>query len=211
MPDEVHNPLGDASRLATVTSTSLLEGLRGSGNDEAWVPFVERYRPLIVRYARRLGLGEVDAEDVAQSSLLGFAKSYADGRYEREQGRLRAWLFGIVRKQVLHWQRGAGELARRGMAAEGGSGELDLSAPPGELERCWEDEWRNGVLAACLDLVRNEVESETLLAFERFAIEGQPVDEVAVALNLTPNAVYGAKRRVLRRLHELQPLMEDIW
>ncbi len=41
--------------LQTITSTSLLEGLKSPDNRSVWTTFDERYRPMIVRYAQRLG------------------------------------------------------------------------------------------------------------------------------------------------------------
>ena len=37
------------------------------------------------------------------------------------------------------------------------------------------------------------------------------VEDVARRLKMTPNAVYGAKRRVLARIKEIQPFVEDVW
>jgi RNA polymerase sigma-70 factor (ECF subfamily) len=59
--------------------------------------------------------------------------------------------------------------------------------------------------------VRSEVKPETMRAFERFALDELPADEVAAELGLTQNAVFGAKRRVLGRIRELLPLVEDTW
>ena len=211
MPEPRSNHNGrEEQPVYTVTSTSLLEGLEDPSNDVIWLQFVERYRPLIVRYGRRLGLESNDAEDVAQASLMAFCEAYRERKYRRERGRLREWLFGIVHNQVRNWQRRS---ARRGAVlsethADGALG--DLESREG-LEQEWAEEWRASVAVACLDEVRREVQPTTFRAFELFALEGRPADEVAVELGLTPNAVYGAKRRILRRVRELRPLMEDVW
>lgn len=199
----------DRGEGATVTSTTLLEGLRDPANQAVWLTFVGRYRPLIVRYGERLGLSAEDAEDVAQASLLAFCEAYRERRYERVRGRLREWLFGIVHNQVRNWQR---RHARPEAVPETkAEGLLDgLESREGQ-EQLWEAEWRDSVARACLDLVRSEVQASTFEAFERFALEGRPAEEVAAELGLTPNAVYTAKRRVLRRVRELRPLLEDAW
>jgi RNA polymerase sigma-70 factor (ECF subfamily) len=199
-----------AGTFVTVTSTTLLDGLRDPGNQTIWDQFVDRYRPLVVQYGRRLGLSGDDAEDVAQASLMAFCEGYRRDKYRRERGRLREWLFGIVHNQVRNWQRRQG---RRGSAvsdtkAEGLLAGLESSE---SLEQLWDEEWRAAVARACLEQVRLEVQEATFQAFERFAIEGRPAEEVAAELGLTPNAVYGAKRRILRRVRELRPLMEDAW
>jgi RNA polymerase sigma-70 factor (ECF subfamily) len=196
--------------VVTVTSTTLLEGLRDPGNQTVWLQFVDRYRPLILKYGQRLGLSGEDAEDVAQTSLIGFCESYRGQKYERERGRLREWLFGIVHNQVRNWQRrqGRGGAAVSETKAEGLLGGLESRE---SLEQVWEEEWRGAVARACMDEVRREVQESTFRAFELFVLEGRPAEEVSAELGISPNAVYGAKRRILRRVRELKPFMEDVW
>lgn len=52
------------------TQSSLLLRLRDARDEEAWNHFVEVYAPLVYRYARRRGLQDCDAGDVAQDVLL---------------------------------------------------------------------------------------------------------------------------------------------
>jgi RNA polymerase sigma-70 factor (ECF subfamily) len=191
--------------LATVTSTTLLEGLRDPANEAVWEQWVARYRPLVVRTASRVGVPEVDAEDVAQNALLAFALAYREGRYERTRGRLRAWLFGIVSNQVLRWRE---RRARVGAREEETLGELTA---PDELEALWNEEWRAAVLRQCFAALRPEFQETTLEAFERFVLRGEPARDVARGLGLTENAVFGAKRRVLRRLRQIEPMMDEIF
>ena len=192
--------------LPTVTSTTLLEGLRDPRNDAVWLQFVERYRPLIVRYARRFGVSAEDAEDVAQTSLLAFCEAYRGRKYQRERGRLRSWLFGIVRNHVRKWRSSSRGRELQVEEIDALGIELD-----DEAERFWEEEWADAVAGECLEQVRRELEPNTYRAFELYALEKLPVDDVARRLKMTPNAVYGAKRRVLARIKEIQPFVEDVW
>ena len=189
--------------LATVTSTTLLEGLRDPANETVWEQWVDRYRPLVVRTARRVGVPDPDAEDVAQNALLAFALAYREGRYERSRGRLRSWLFGIVRNQVSRWRE---RRVHRPEEEEIGEVEVD-----GELEGVWEEEWRAAVLRQCFAALRPEFQESTLEAFDRFVLRGEPARSVAAELGLSENAVFGAKRRVLRRLRELEPMMGEVF
>jgi RNA polymerase sigma-70 factor (ECF subfamily) len=63
----------------------------------------------------------------------------------------------------------------------------------------------------CLRIVRSEVQPRTYEAFRRFAIEEQPASAVAEELGLSANAVFLAKSRILKRVRELMPLVEDVW
>jgi RNA polymerase sigma-70 factor (ECF subfamily) len=206
MPDS-----NDPSTFRTVTSTTLLDGLREAGNETVWSQFDARYRPVIVGYARKLGLNEADAHDAAQQGLIEFSRAYREGKYDRGKGRLRDWLFGIARIQILNWRR-----RHRGRAVQmlDKSGETNFFAAiedEDQLQQAWEDEWRQAVLRQCLEEVRREFDGKTLEAFELFAWKGQPAQEVADKLGMTPNAVFLVKHRVMKRIRQLMPAMEEIW
>lgn len=201
--------MDDRSELATggfVTCTTLLEGLKDRENQTVWRNYVERYRPLIVRYAAKLGVAGEDAEDVAQSTLLEFSTAYRAGLYDRDRGRLSSWLFGIARNQI--------RTAIRQRPAATALTPDDAHVPAVEdrdLEALWEREWRDAILWECLKVIRREVKPDTVRAFELFALEERPAQEVARELDLSENAVFLAKRRVVQRIGELMPLIQDIW
>ncbi len=195
----------------SLTSTHLLDGLKDPHNQAVWGQYVERYRPLLVRYGRRLGLREDEAEDVAQQILIEFSKAYQAGKYDRDKGRLRVWLFGIARNLIRNWQRRA---RRRERQVGFDSQQTDVFhriEDNDALGAAWEQEWRDAVLKQCLVQVRAEVQPQTFEAFERFAYSEKPAEEVARELGITANAVFSAKRRVLRRIRELMPLVDEQW
>ena len=198
----------DSHTHTFVTTTVLLEGLRDPRNQAVWDEFVQRYRPMVLLYARRLGLNSDDAQDVAQQSLLSFYTAYTQGKYQREKGRLRHWLFGIARHHVIHVfeQRST----RRVEPAGGGGLTGALSNVPAEdqLEQLWEQEWSAAVLRRCLQIVRSEFGHPMSQAFELFAWQGWPAKRVAEHLGMSENAVFIAKHRVLKRVRELMPDME---
>jgi RNA polymerase sigma-70 factor (ECF subfamily) len=197
--------------LSTVTNTFLLEGLQNPDNQVVWQEFVDRYRPLLVKYARRLGLKEADAQDASQQTLIAFCTAYQQGKYDREKGRLRIWLFGIARNQVMNMHR---RDKRKEVQVAEDSDQTNFFARQGnenELEQIWEEEWRDAVLRQCLEEVRKEVDPKTIEAFELFAWKGTPAQEVAEKLGMTANAVFIAKHRVMKRIKELLPQMEEVW
>ena len=196
--------------VTTATSTALLDGLRQSDAESVWSEFVDRYRPLIVRYAGRLGLATEDAEDAAQQTLTVFAQAYHQGKYDRAKGRLRHWLYGIARNQIRNWRR---RQPNRFVQIDSPSGKTDFFAglaDENELESVWDEEWRDAVLRECLAQVRREVQPATYEAFDLFALQGQAAQCVAEKLGITSNAVFGAKRRILKRIRELHETMEDL-
>ena len=200
------------SASLSMTTSHLLDGLKDPANQAVWQAYVGRYRPLVIQYGIRLGLSATDAEDAAQLSLIEFCSSYQANKYDRSRGRLRDWLFGIARNQVLNYRR---RHLHRGpmLIGDGSSGTDFFNALPDEesLTQVWEEEWRQAVLQQCLATVRAEVEPRTFEAFELFALKELPADEVAGRLGMTANAVFGAKRRILRRIREILPALQDEW
>ena len=63
-------------------------------------------------------------------------------------------------------------------------------------------EYREYVTRRAMELMQSDFEPATWRAFWATVVEGRPVDDTAAELGITPNAVYIAKGRVLRRLRE---------
>jgi RNA polymerase sigma-70 factor (ECF subfamily) len=190
------------------TTSTLLEGLREFGRDDAWSGFVERFRRPIVAFARRLGHSADDAEDIAQETLVVFAQSYRDGRYDRTKGRLSHWLFGIAYRQALkERERGARRQAAVPVQAQPDSF-LSLAPDERAATHVWDREWERSLLDECLSCVRQEVEPTTYAAFEMTVVHSRPAAEVAEALGVAVTAVYNAKHRVVQRLRDLRDLFE---
>ncbi len=193
------------------TRVSLLLRLRDPRDAAAWREFVELYLPLVYGYARKQGLQDADAADLAQEVLAAVAAAVGRLEYSPERGSFRNWLFTVVRHKLIDWQRGQGNRVQ-------GSGD---TATHQALEQCpvpqgepaeWEEEWRRQVFRWACEQVRREVTEPTWQAFWRTAFEEQPGKQVAGDLGLTVAAVYHARSRVLARLKELvQSAQENEW
>ena len=186
-----------------MTTSTILENLRDYRNRVAWDRFVGRFHRPILSFARDLGLGDADSEDVAQEALLAFAKAYREGRYDRFKGRLNKWLFGIVYRQVLHARH---QWAQRKAEVQVGNDATYWFGLPDKknAQQSWNITWQESILQHCLDQVRHEVEPKTFRAFEMTALAKRRPAEVAEQLGITRNAVFIAKHRVLQRLGKLQ-------
>ena len=90
-----------------VTTSTIIHDLRDLSNQTAWRSFVDRFHRPIVRFVTRMGFNGEDAEDVTQETLAAFADSLREGRYDRERGKLRTWLFGIAYNKGLDQKRKA--------------------------------------------------------------------------------------------------------
>ncbi|MBK7403317.1 MAG: sigma-70 family RNA polymerase sigma factor [Phycisphaerales bacterium] len=184
-----------------ITTTTVLHDLRDFANEDAWGRFVGRFRAPIASFGRSLGLPGPDAEDLAQQALTEFAAAYRDGRYDRQQGRLSSWLFGIAYRQGLRLLRES----RRQPVHDSGLAEAPDQAAATNM---WEGEWERAVLGQCIDRVRAEVEPQTFDAFALVVQRGLGPQEAAADLGISIKAVYNAKHRVLRRIRELRAELE---
>lgn len=183
------------------TTSQLLEALYDRGNQDAWRTCDARYRPIIVALARKLGLDDADAADVAQETMTRFLTEYQAGKYDRSRGRLGSWICGIARFRVADLRRS--QARRRQQRGESAIVNLPADA---DLEKMWDEEVRHAVIARSLDILRNEsrMNPRTIRAFEMVTFQQKPAAEVAAELGMTANDVYVAKNRAVERLRQIR-------
>ncbi len=186
--------------MITRTTTAMLEDLTDSTNDQAWREFDARFRPILIAFARKLGLGDADAADVAQETLARVVKSYRAGKYDRTRGRLHSWIVGIAQHCIHdHRATGAARREQRGVSAI-----IDLPQRD-RLAELWDQQCEREILQQALRTLGTETRTDarTIRAFELFALRHQPPEEVARDLGMTTNDVYLAKHRCLKRLRAI--------
>ena len=187
------------------TTTALLEGLVDGSNERVWLEFDERYRPILIGFARRMGLDDADAADMAQEAMLRFLQAYREGQYDRSRGRLRSWLTGIARNCMRDMRRRAERRReRRGMSAV-------VSIPSDdEMDAAWDAECERAILRRGLDELRSTTRTDerTILAFERLMLDDRRPADVASEMSITLNEVYLAKHRCLKRLRDIVGRLE---
>lgn len=181
------------------TRESLLVQVQSPLNREAWDQFSQLYRPVIYRLARRRGLQEADAQDVAQQVLMAVAS--AIGRWEKSdpEVRFRHWLRRVARNAILN------ALSRqpRDRAAGGTSAQELLRELPGEdpeSDQEIELEYRRELYLRAAIIVRGDIEPGTWRAFELTVIENRSIEEAAAELNKPVGTVYAARSRIMQRL-----------
>lgn len=177
------------------TSVSLLQRLRQPTDDAAWEQFVHLYTPLLFFWARRLGLQESDAADLVQEVFTLLIRklpsfTYDDGRSFRN------WLRTVLRNKAIARMRGPNVLTTASQLPP-----TDVAAPdPAEVVS--DEEFRQALALRALQLMQKEFQPTTWKACWEYLAVSRPAAEVAAELGITPNAVYLATSRVLRRLRE---------
>jgi RNA polymerase sigma-70 factor (ECF subfamily) len=193
----LHRRIGSyrRTRLHT-TPVSLLEQLRRPGDEASWVRFVRLYYPLIYDWARRAGAGHEDAADLVQEVLTVLIRKLPEFEYDPSKT-FRGWLHTVTRNAWRRHRRRAPRLLIEAVDLA----EIDAEGdPPGRGFE--EDEYRRSLVFRALQVMRVDFQPASWRACWENVVEGRPAGEVARELGITVNAVYLAKSRVLRRLHQ---------
>lgn len=193
--------------MNNTTQVALLERLREGEGVMAWDEFFGRYWHLVFVTARNRGCQEHTAEEIVQEVMLTVFQQRDVFQYDPSKGRFRDWLRTVVRNAVAKHRR---EPAQR-VRARGGESDVPLPEPIGDvgLDDAWDAAFERSLLTALLDVVRREVAPETYQAFELVTFQGFSGADVASITGLTRNAVYLARKRVLRRLQQLGASYRD--
>ncbi len=184
------------------TTTQILEDLKNSNDTAGWSSFRDYFYPVLVRFAKRLGITDNDAEDIAQETIVTFLKAYRTDKYCRQQGKLSHWVLGVARNVIRTHYRKHSKIAAPANSNSTASLWQNIEDEHA-IQHTWRTEWRNVLLERCLVQARKEFDSKTFLVFELYALRQKPVAQVCEELNLSPNAVYIAKNRVLTRIRLL--------
>jgi RNA polymerase sigma-70 factor (ECF subfamily) len=177
---------------------SLLSRLRDPADASSWREFDGRYRDLVLRYCRRSGLQESDAEDVRQLLMMTLARRMRTFEYRPEAGRFRDYLRICTRHAI------AKHLSRQDDGANGLS-PVDMEALEDTsavaADELWEAEWRSHHLRQAMGKARSVFERRSLDVFERI-LAGDRAEDVAASFGMSAAAVYKVKQRVKDFLRE---------
>ena len=176
---------------------------------EAWQLLCRLYGPVVYRWVRRAGFSEDDASDIGQEVFQTVFVRITD--FERRRlGSFRCWLRGITRNKIGDHGR---RLAKLPVAEGGSDANLrwhQVAAPDSIMADENEGAAEREVFLEACGLIRCDYAEHTWDAFWRSAVVGQPSDEIAAELRMTPKAVRQAKYRILQRLRaEFGDLLED--
>ncbi len=185
-----------------MTRPSLLVRIRDARDGRAWAEFLEIYAPLIRRLARRGGLQEADADDLAQDVFRAVASAIDRWDPDPARGSFRGWLFRITRNLMMNLIAARRRLPRGGGDTDVGRLLDEQPAPDEGATALFDAESRRQLFLWAVEQVRPEFRETTWQAFCRTAIEGQKPSEVADALGLSAGAVYVCRNRVMARIRQ---------
>jgi RNA polymerase sigma-70 factor (ECF subfamily) len=184
------------------TSHSLIDQLSNELDGESWPRLVELYSPLLRGWLDRYGVQAADADDLIQDVLMVVMRELPGFRHNQQPGAFRSWLRRIVVNRLRNFWRSSG----RGVG-NGGSHALrrldELEDETGHLSRIWDREHDRHLARKLLELIETRFSDKTRAAFRRLVLDGADPRQVASELDMSLNALFTAKSRVLRELRRI--------
>jgi len=206
---------GRSATNSVPTRWSLIGRLKEVGDDESWRQFADAYGPLIHTVALRSGLGDADAQEVVQETLLAVARKMPEFKCDPAAGSFKSWLLTLTRWRIIDQVR-----KRARASAEGGPPSAAKEPPrPGpddtastatieriadphspELAIVWGQEWEKHLLEAATDRVKQRVDPELFQLFDFHVLRGWPAAKVARKVGVSLPRVYFAKYKTSKLL-----------
>src|SRR5437870_2511314 len=95
------------------TRPSLLARLKDWSQQTAWRDFDHDYAPLLRNVARKAGLTDAEADEVAQATLIAVAKKIGEFKHAGNAGSFRNWLYQQARWRIADQFRARAKNAMR--------------------------------------------------------------------------------------------------
>lgn len=184
------------------TNVSLLSRIRDRADSSAWREFDRRYRELMLRYCRRRGMSQVDAEDVVQATLTGLSESLPRFTYDPNRGRFRDYLCRCVRNEIFRWTARPQVAARPLYNNEGRPIVEPPDAAASGADTTWEEEWVAHHYRRALEVIRKSFDARNVELFDR-SIAGASVELLASEFGVSVQTIYKARKRIRERMEEL--------
>lgn len=191
------------------TRSSLLQKIRDTGDHASWQRFFDQYAAYIHSIARKSRLNENDADDVVQNVLAELAKNADALKYDRTQGRFRAWLTTCAKRRTEDLRRKLHLRQQRethGLDQNEEQTEFILrQADTGEdaFAAMAEREWRALIRNTALAELKKEISPQHFSLFHARVIEEWDVPKIMQTFGVTRAQVDQAKCRIQPRYTEL--------
>ena len=194
------------------TKKTLLKRMQNC-DEISWEEFYRIYWGLVLCIGRKLGLAPDDCRDLMQEIMLDLFKEEVLLRYDASRGKFRTFFGTLVRNKAAKMLQDSACVPAHSQAGESGPGHVEK---PGEalfhpereegndpFRKMFDEEYRNCLLSAAIDELRNNVEPKTFAIFEMVVLQERPPKEVALHLGISRSVidVYCSRcRKTLRKI-----------
>ncbi|MBO4513622.1 MAG: sigma-70 family RNA polymerase sigma factor [Victivallales bacterium] len=178
--------------MAYTTRASLLRGIH-AGDEASWKRFWDFYSPLILFCGGLFGLLPDEKQDLRQDVMLAVMKDAPTPRYDSTLGRFRTYLQGIIRHK-------AQDILRRRIGDGVDISVIEQIPDDDYIQRKMDEEYENVIFNMALDELKDELDERQYIAYEMYALQNRPPEEVARILGMSVNQVYLAKSRGVKEM-----------
>jgi len=187
------------------TRSSVLKAVADTENAAAWNRLFDLYAGFVFSMARHKGLKPEDADDIVQVVFADLARNLPTFKYDREKGRFRSYLTGLVNWRVVDRlkasKRDAELKANFWEEAKAAGGDDDFS----------EREWQAAAMKEALRRMKPSVSPEHYAAFVASAVEGQDTDVVTKLYGISRDSLYQIRKRLTVKLHDkLEEVLDEM-
>ena len=178
------------------TRSSVLKAVADTENTAAWNRLFDLYAGFVFSIARYKGLNETDADDIVQVVFADLARNLPTFKYDREKGRFRSYLTGLVNWRVMD------RLKASKRDAELKAGFWEAAKAAGGDDEFSEREWQAAAMEEALRRMKPSVSPEHYAAFVASAVEGQDTDVVTKLYAISRDSLYQIRKRLTVKLHD---------
>ena len=182
------------------TRSSVLKAAADTENEAAWSRLFDLYAGFVFSIARHKGLKPEDADDIVQVVFADLARNLPTFKYDREKGRFKSYLTGLVNWRVIdrlkaskrdaELKAGFWEAAKAEAKAAGGNDDFSERA------------WQAAAMKEALRRMKPSVSPEHYAAFVASAVEGQDTDVVTKLYGISRDSLYQIRKRLTVKLHD---------
>ena len=181
------------------TRSSVLKAVADTENEAAWNRFFDLYAGFVYSIARSKGLKPEDADDIVQIVFCDLARTMPTFSYDREKGRFRSYLAGLVSWRVMDRLRSG----KRDADLKADFLEEVKSAGADGDDAFAEREWQAAAMEEALRRMRPDVSPEHYAAFIASAVEGQDTETVSKLYGISSDNLYQIRKRLTAKLKEI--------
>ena len=178
------------------TRSSVLKAVADTENEAAWSRLFDLYAGFVFSMARHKGLKPEDADDIVQVVFADLARNLPTFKYDREKGRFRSYLTGLVNWRVVD------RLKASKRDAELKAGFWEAAKAAGGNDDFAEREWQSAAMEEALRRMKLSVSPEHYAAFVASAVEGQDTDVVTKLYGISRDSLYQIRKRLTVKLHD---------
>ena len=182
------------------TRSSVLRAVADTENEAAWQRLFDLYAGFVFSIARSKGLNDSDADDIVQTVFADLARNLPTFEYDREKGRFRSYLTGLVNWRVMDRLKAS----KRDAELKANFWE-EAKAAATDDDGFSEREWQQAALEEALRRIKPEVRPEHYAAFVASAVEGQDTDVVTKLYGISRDNLYQIRKRLTAKLQENLP------